>query len=85
MITGNVGDERIQMESTFVGVRDPADENMDSEGGNENRLLEPGETVEASGRIFLDSAGTWLIFPCCLLPGDRYCPGEWKAFNVIVE
>jgi nitrogen fixation-related uncharacterized protein len=81
----NVGGERLQLDTTFVVVRDPADENMDSEAENENRLLEPGETVHTSGRIFLDSAGTWLMFPCYTLPGDRYCPDEWKAFNVIVE
>jgi hypothetical protein len=81
----NVGSQPVRMEYTFVGARDPADENMDSEDENENRVLGPGETVEAGGRIFLNSAGTWLIFPCYLLPGERYCPDEWKAFNVIVK
>lgn len=81
----NVGGERLQLVATFVGVRDPADENMDSKAENENRLLEPGETVQTSGRISLDSAGTWLMWPCYILPGGRYCPGEWKAFNIIVE
>jgi hypothetical protein len=80
----NVGGQGIQLDSTFVGARDPADENMDSEDENENRVLGPGETIDAGGRIFLNSAGTWLIFPCYVLPGDRYCPDEWKAFNVIV-
>jgi hypothetical protein len=81
----NVGSEPVRMDSTFVGARDSADENRDSEEENENRVLGPGETIEAGGRIFLNSAGTWLIFPCYLLPGERYCPDEWKAFNVIVE
>jgi hypothetical protein len=81
----NVGSERIQMEYTFVAARDPADENVDAEAENENRVLAPGETIEAEGRVFLDSAGTWLMFPCYKLPGDHGCPGEWKAFNIIVE
>jgi hypothetical protein len=81
----NVGSEPARMDYTFVGARDPADENRDSEDENENRVLSPGETVQASGRIFLNSAGAWLIFPCYLLTGDRYCPDEWKAFNTIVE
>jgi hypothetical protein len=80
----NVGSQPIRMDSTFVGARDPADENRDSEDENENRVLGPGETIEAGGRVFLNGAGTWLIFPCYLLSGERYCPDEWKAFNVIV-
>lgn len=81
----NVGDERIEMEGTFVGARNPADDNRDSEDVNEGIALAPGETAQAVGNIFLDSAGTWMVWPCYELPGDRLCPDEWKAFNVIVE
>ena len=39
----NVTDEPIQLEFTFVGVRDPADENRDTEDMNEGKLLAPRE------------------------------------------
>jgi hypothetical protein len=81
----NVGSQPVRVDYTFVAGRDPADENRDAEAENGNRVLGPGETIAASGRIFLDEAGTWLIFPCYLLSGERSCPGEWKAFNIIVE
>ncbi|MGH3940325.1 MAG: hypothetical protein ACRDTG_17165 [Pseudonocardiaceae bacterium] len=81
----NVGEERIQMEYTFVGARNPADDHRDSEDANEGRVLEPGETVQAEGKIFLDSTGAWILWPCYVLSGDRFCPDEWKAFNFIVE
>lgn len=81
----NVGEERVQMEYTFVGARNPTDDNRDSEDINEGRVLAPGETIQAEGRIFFDSAGTWILWPCYALPGDRFCPDQWKAFNVIVE
>jgi hypothetical protein len=81
----NVANERVRLESTFVGARNPADENVDSEDRNEGRALAPGETAQAAGRILLDEAGTWTFWPCYALPGDRYCPDKWKAFNVMVE
>jgi len=81
----NVGNQPVQLEDTFVGARNPADENRDSEDVNEGRLLAPGETGLAEGKIFLDSAGTWLLWPCYALPGERYCPDEWKSFAFIVE
>jgi hypothetical protein len=81
----NVGNQPIRLEYTFVGARNPADENKDSEGANEGSVLAPGETVQAEGRVFLDSAGTWLLWPCYTLPTERYCPDEWKSFSFIVE
>ncbi|MGH3545533.1 MAG: hypothetical protein ACRDPW_06370 [Mycobacteriales bacterium] len=81
----NIGQERIQMEYTFVGARDQPDDNRDSEDVNEGRFLEPGETIQAEGKIFLDSPGTWTLWPCYALSGDRLCPDKWKAFSFIVE
>jgi hypothetical protein len=67
----NVGDEPIQLEFTFVGVRDPAGENRDTEDMNEGRALAPGETVNAQGRRLLDGAGAWEFWPCYVLRGSR--------------
>jgi hypothetical protein len=49
----NVGDQPLQLESTFVGARNPADDNINIEDMNEGRVLSPGETVNAQGRILL--------------------------------
>ncbi|HEY2764052.1 MAG TPA: hypothetical protein VGJ13_08590 [Pseudonocardiaceae bacterium] len=81
----NIGNQPIQMEYTFVGARNPADENRDSEDTNEGKVLEPGATIQTEGRIFLSGAGTWKLWPCYALPGGRFCPDEWKAFNFIVK
>jgi hypothetical protein len=79
----NVGDRRLQLEYTFVGVRNPANDNMDTEDMNEGRALAPGETVNAQGRILLDSAGRWQLWPCYVLSGDRFCPDKWQVFFVL--
>jgi TIR domain len=81
----NVGDQRIQLEYTFVGVRNPADENRDTEDMNEGRVLAPGETVNAQGRIPLESAGTWQLWPCYVLSGERFCPDKWQVFFVLAK
>ncbi len=81
----NVGDRRLQLEYTFVGVRNPANDNMDTEDMNEGRALAPGETVNAQGRILLDSAGRWQLWPCYVLSGDRFCPDKWQVFFVLAE
>lgn len=81
----NVGTEPVRLEYTFVGARDAEDGNKDSEDENESRTLQLGETVQARGRIFLDTAGTWVLWPCYALSGGRYCPDEWRAFTVVVR
>lgn len=81
----NLGSAPMRFEFTFVGTRDAADENKDAEAENEGRTLAVGETIDAGGRVFLDSPGTWTVWPCYLLSGDRYCPGRWKAVTFIVE
>jgi hypothetical protein len=81
----NMGNQPIRLEYTFVGTRNPAGKNKGSKAANSGKVLAPGETVQAKGRIFLNSAGTWLLWPCYTLPAERYCPNEWKSFSFIVE
>lgn len=81
----NVGNQRIQLEFTFVGVRNPADDNMDTEDMNEGRVLAPGETVNAQGRVPLESAGKWELWPCYELSGGRQCPDKWQVFFVLAK
>jgi hypothetical protein len=81
----NLGSAPMRFEYTFVGARDTADENKDAEVENEGRTLAVGETIHAGGRVFLESPGTWTVWPCYLLSGDRYCPDRLKAVTFIVE
>jgi hypothetical protein len=81
----NVTDQRIQLEYTFVGVRNPAGENRDTEDMNEGRVLAPGETIDAQGRRLLDAAGSWELWPCYELSGGRQCPDKWQAFFVLAK
>jgi hypothetical protein len=81
----NLGPAPVRLEYTFVGARDPEDGHKDAEDENEGRTLAAGETTGAGGRIFLDQAGTWVVWPCYVLTGDRYCPDQWKAFSFVVE
>lgn len=81
----NVGDQRIQVEYTFVGARNASDDNKDTEDMNEGRVLAPGETVNAQGRVLLDSAGAWELWPCYELSGGRQCPDKWQVFFVLAK
>ncbi len=81
----NVGDQRIQLENTFVGARNAAGEHKDTEDINEGRVLAPGGTVNAQGRVFLDSAGAWQLWPCYVLSGDRFCPDKCQVFFVLAK
>jgi hypothetical protein len=80
----NAGKEQVSLQYTFVGARNPAGGNKDSEDMNESRTIAPGETIQAEGTVFLDSAGTWTLWPCYHRQDDRFCPDRWKAFSVIV-
>jgi TIR domain len=81
----NVNDEPLELADTFVGVRNEARDRLDTENENEGIVLEPGETVTAEGRVILDSEGTWRVWPCYTLPGDRLCPDFWKVTFVPVQ
>jgi hypothetical protein len=80
----NVEDKPIELAYTYVGVRNPDDMIVDKEI-DPNKVLAPGETTDAEGRIILDSPGTWQLWPCYELSGDRSCPDEWQAFSVLVK
>lgn len=81
----NTTDQRLELEYTFVGARDAEGEHHDAEDMNEGRALEPGETITAQGRILLTSAGSWEMWPCYVLTGDRFCPDKWQVFFVLAE
>jgi hypothetical protein len=81
----NDSDDELVFEGTFVGVRDAADQNLDSDNGNAGLVLEPGEGVEVRQSIELGSSGTWLVWPCYTLQSGALCPDEWQAFEVVVE
>ncbi|HEY9355602.1 MAG TPA: toll/interleukin-1 receptor domain-containing protein [Arthrobacter sp.] len=81
----NTTDKPLQLEYTFVGARDPAGEHHDAEDMNEGRTLAPGETVNAQGRVLLNSAGAWEMWPCYVLTGERFCPDKWQVFFVLAQ
>ena len=81
----NVGDKPVQLAFTFVGVRNPAGENRDAEDMNEDRVLAPGETLNAQGRRQLDVAGSWEFWPCYEVAGGGQCPDKWRVIFVLAE
>lgn len=81
----NTTDQPLQLEYTFVGARDAADGHHDAEDMNEGRVIAPGETIDARGRVNLESAGRWEIWPCYVLTGERFCPDKWQVFFVLAQ
>ncbi len=81
----NVGTQPIELAFTFVGARNAADENEDTEDMNEGETLEPGETISANGRVFLEQAGRWDIWPCYALTNGNLCPDKWQVFSVLAS
>ena len=81
----NVGEQPIQLANTFVGVRDPADSNRDTEDENEGTTLKRGESVTAQGRVLLDAAGKWELWPCYALSDGTLCPSKWRVFFVLTR
>jgi hypothetical protein len=80
----NVGNDPVQLAYTFVGARNAAGEHRDSLEMNQGRTLAPGETIDAQGRVLLDSAGVWQLWPCYEFTGGG-CPDVWQAFPVTVR
>ncbi len=81
----NVGSETVTFEETFIGARDPAGNNEDFGHSNAGKALPPGDAVEISSSLIVDSAGTWQFWPCYVLQiGNQsaFCPDEWRAFQV---
>ncbi|TDL33727.1 hypothetical protein [Arthrobacter nitrophenolicus] len=81
----NTTDQRLELEYTFVGVAGHADDHRDTEDMNEGKVVEPGVTVNAQGRVLIDSAGSWTNWPCYVLPGERFCSDRWQEFFVLAE
>jgi hypothetical protein len=84
----NVGSGAVTFDETFIGARNPDDDNKDFAHGNEGDLLAPGDAVKISSSIVVDARGIWQFFPCYSLRtrGEgSYCPDEWRAFEVAVE
>jgi hypothetical protein len=81
----NVEDQTVELAFTFVGVRNPADENEDTEDMNEGMVLAAGETVNAEGRVPIKTDGTWELWPCYELSGGSQCPDKWQEFFVVAN
>jgi hypothetical protein len=81
----NVGDDGVTLEGSFVGARNAADDNLDTDYSNVDTELAPGDSVGTEAQIQFDSAGTWLFWPCYALTNGSACPDEWGAFRITVE
>jgi TIR domain len=81
----NVRSAPMRLTSTFVGARNSEDDNKDTEEINQGVVLAPGATIRAQGRVFLDQAGTWRMWPCYELPGGGQCPDEWQELSILVR
>jgi hypothetical protein len=79
----NLTERVVELDYTFIGVRDPDDENRDEEV-DAGISLGPGESTDVRQTLLLDRAGTWTIWPCYVLPGDLSCPDDWRSFQVSV-
>jgi hypothetical protein len=79
----NDGDQDVEVEGTFVGARNEAGDNKDSDEINEGEVLSPGDAVEARGQILLDSPGTWRFWTLLFARGGGECPDEWQVFQVL--
>lgn len=79
----NAGDAAVQLEYTFVGVRDPADTNRDKEV-DPPMTLQPGDRIDVQTTLLLDEEGVWSIWPCFGVVGGAECPDEWRSFELPV-
>jgi hypothetical protein len=83
----NVGSTAVKLDETFVGVRTPDNENGDFGNSSERAVLKPHQALTINGSRVFDAAGVWKIFPCYALAArgePKYCPDEWRAFQVLV-
>ena len=79
----NASDGPIELEFTFIGVRDPADTNRDKEVDPPS-TLQPGDRIDVQTTLLLDQEGVWNIWPCFGVSGGGECPDEWRSFQVAV-
>lgn len=83
----NVGSSAVKLDDAFVGVRTPDHANGDFGNSNEGTVLKPHQALTINGSRVFDNAGVWKIFPCYALAAagePKYCPDEWRAFQVLV-
>lgn len=79
----NLTDRVVEFDYTFIGVRDPNDENRDEEV-DAGISLGPAEWIDVHQTLLLDRAGTWTIWPCYTLVGELSCPDDWRSFELPV-
>jgi hypothetical protein len=79
----NSSDGPIELDYTFVGVRDPADTNRDKEV-DPPATLQPGALLDVQTTLLLDQEGVWTIWPCFGVAGAGECPDEWRSFELAV-
>ena len=73
----------VELDTTFIGVRDPNDENRDEEVDS-GISLGPREWTDVRQTLLLDQAGRWTIWPCYILAGGLSCPDDWRSFSLNV-
>jgi hypothetical protein len=89
----NDSQQPFRLDGTFVAWRDPSNpgtgQPSNSPGDNINRVLRPGETVNAKATIPLNLKGTWDVWPCYskhVTTGQwAGCPNSWQHFPVDVN
>ncbi|MDL2124813.1 MAG: hypothetical protein LWX51_17460 [Deltaproteobacteria bacterium] len=80
----NVSKNPIKVLETFIIGRDPDGNNRDFGHSNEDKTIQPNETIKTERSITVDLPGEWKFGPSYHLGNDIY-PGEWHRFPVRVE
>lgn len=83
----NVGSNAVTFEETFIGARNPAEDNKDFGHENTGAIFSLGDVVKVSHSIIVDVGGLWEFWPCYTLRTggeETFCPDEWRAFQVPV-
>lgn len=85
----NVGNTPISFNFTFTGVRAPGDRWADTGEANQGVVVQPGAALDISHSVLLDTAGSWMIWPCYEVRTEdgnpSQCPDEWNRFFVTVR
>lgn len=85
----NVGTSPVTFNFTFTGVRAPGDRWADTGEANQGAVVEPGAALSISHAVLLDTAGSWMIWPCYEKRTENgsssECPDGWNRFFVTVR